>query len=72
MWSDDVLKNELVRTYVPGPASYRTVDDGSPTESEDERWQYATALEGSANNELDSTGAKEHLIQAEHDLRKKC
>ncbi len=61
-------KVEKPTICVPGPAGNRTVDNGSPAECEDHRWQNATALERSANDELYGTGTEEHLVEAKDDL----
>lgn len=55
---------------VPCPASYGTINNGSPAESEDHRGQDTTAFKRSTDNQLHSDGAEKHLIEAEDDLGK--
>jgi len=54
---------------VPGPASNRTVHDGSPDESENQRRHQLAALESTTDHDLHGDDAEEALEQGEQDLR---
>lgn len=53
---------------VPGPGGNRAVDNGSPAEGKDQTGQDAAALERTSDQDLDSDGAEEQLVEAEDDL----
>lgn len=54
---------------VPRPAGDRAVDDGRPEEAKDQRWNDAAALKSATDDNLDSAGAEQQLVQAEYNLR---
>jgi len=50
---------------VPGPISYRIVDDGGPDENENECWSKAATLSNGTNSERDSVSG---VSEEGHDM----
>lgn len=53
---------------VPGPARDWTINNSRPQEAENQGWNNSAALERAADQDLNSRGAEEKLIEAEYNL----